>query len=122
MNMVAQIINRGRGPEIAGTRITVYDVLDYRKHGWHRDQIAAFFRLSSNQIQAAFDYIDSHHEEVMTQYQKILDFHKNYTYPPEVQAKIDATAGAAARRRDELRAMKAKHNGNGEHAQDSGRS
>ena len=57
--MVAQIINRGRGPEIAGTRITVYDVLDYRKHGWHRDVIAGFFRLSSEQIQAAFDYIDA---------------------------------------------------------------
>jgi uncharacterized protein (DUF433 family) len=25
----AKIINRGRGPEIAGTRITVYDILDY---------------------------------------------------------------------------------------------
>lgn len=31
--MVAQIIVRGRGPEIAGTRITVYDVLDYRTIG-----------------------------------------------------------------------------------------
>ena len=26
--MGAKIINRGRGPEIEGTRITVYDVLD----------------------------------------------------------------------------------------------
>jgi len=25
----ADIIDRGRGPEIAGTRITVYDILDY---------------------------------------------------------------------------------------------
>jgi uncharacterized protein (DUF433 family) len=25
----AKIIDRGRGPEIAGTRITVYDVLDF---------------------------------------------------------------------------------------------
>ena len=32
----ATIIDRGRGPEIAGTRITVYDVMDYLKHGWHR--------------------------------------------------------------------------------------
>jgi len=31
--MATKIINRGRGPEIEGTRITVYDVLDYRKHG-----------------------------------------------------------------------------------------
>jgi len=27
--MSAKIIDRGRGPEIEGTRITVYDVMDY---------------------------------------------------------------------------------------------
>ena len=48
-----------RAPEIAGTRITVYDVMDYYKHGWHRDQIAALFRLSSRDIQAAIDYIEA---------------------------------------------------------------
>jgi uncharacterized protein (DUF433 family) len=119
--MVAQIVNHGRGPAIEGTRITVYDVLDYREEGWHRDMIAGLFRLSSEQIQAAFDYIDAHREEVMAKYQKMLDFQKNYTYPLEIQAKIDASVGAAARRRDELRTMKAKQNGNGDHAQDSGR-
>lgn len=93
--MVAQIINRGRGPEIAGTRITVFDVLDYRKHGWHRDRIATFFRLSSAQIQAAFDYIDAHTDEVMADYQRILDRPKNYKYSPEDQAKIDACRGKA---------------------------
>jgi uncharacterized protein (DUF433 family) len=60
----AKIINRGRGPEIAGTRITVYDVMDYYKHGWHRDQIAALFRLSSRDIQAAIDYIEAHKEKL----------------------------------------------------------
>ena len=42
--MSTKIINRGRGSESEGTRITVYDVLDYAKHGWHRDRIAALFR------------------------------------------------------------------------------
>ena len=91
--MVAQIINRGRGPEIAGTRITVYDVLDYRKHGWHRDRIAsAVSAVVRGQIQAAFDYIDAHTDEVMADYQRILERHKKY--PPEVQAKLDASAWA----------------------------
>ncbi len=36
----AKIIERGRGPEVAGTRITVYDVLDYHSNGWHRDMVA----------------------------------------------------------------------------------
>ncbi len=111
--MVAQIINRGRGPEIAGTRITVFDVLDYRKHGWHRDRIATFFRLSSAQIQAAFDYIDAHSDEVMADYQRILDRQKN---PPEVQAKLEASRGLAHKRLAELRAQR---NGNGQHGNDS---
>jgi uncharacterized protein (DUF433 family) len=101
--MVAQIIDRGRGPEIAGTRITVYDVMDYRKHGWHRDRIAAQFRLSSDQIQAALDYIDAHEQEVAEAYQRILDRQKN---PPEIQAKLDACRGLAKRRAEELRALR----------------
>ena len=44
--MGTPIINRGRGPEIAGTRITVYDVLDYLQAGWRYDQIAGLFRFS----------------------------------------------------------------------------
>jgi hypothetical protein len=35
------IIDRGRGPEIAGTRITVYDILDYTTIGWHHTASAA---------------------------------------------------------------------------------
>jgi uncharacterized protein (DUF433 family) len=115
--MVAQIINRGRGPEIAGTRITVFDVLDYRTAGWHRDRIATFFRLSSDQIQAAFDYIDAHEAEVMAEYQKILDRHRNYKYPPEVQAKVDASRGLAKARLAEIRASQGK---NGDDASNHG--
>jgi uncharacterized protein (DUF433 family) len=106
----AEIINRGRGPEIAGTRITVYDVMDYRKHGWHRDRIAALFSLSSDQIQAALDYISAHEDEVQREYQRILDRHRNYKYPPDVQAKVDACRGLAKKKLEELRAAKAKAN------------
>src|SRR5438874_9785119 len=109
----AKIINRGRGPEIAGTRITVYDVMDYRKHGWHRDRIAGLFRLSSRQIQAALDYIDTHEEEVKRDYEKILERHRNYKYPPDVQAKVDACRERAAKRLAEIRA---KSKGNGDDA------
>ena len=49
----AKIIERGRGPEIAGSRITVFDVLDYLKAGWDSVQIALFFHLSTRQVDAA---------------------------------------------------------------------
>jgi len=98
----AVIINRGRGPEIAGTRITVFDVMDYLKIGWHRDRIAGLFRLSSRDVQAAIDYIEQHREEVEAQYQQILARHANYKYPPDVQAKIDRCRGVARQRLKEL--------------------
>ena len=49
----AKIIKTGRGPEIVGTRITVYDVIEYYKAGEHRDMIAAILSLSSDQVEAA---------------------------------------------------------------------
>jgi uncharacterized protein (DUF433 family) len=87
-HMGAQIINRGRGPEIEGTRITVYDVLDYARQGWHRDHIAALFRLSSRDIQVALDYIDQHQDEVTTNYQSMRARQQHYPYAPDIAAEI----------------------------------
>ena len=56
------------------------------------------FRLSSREIQAAIDYIEAHCQDVEAEYQRILDRHKNYRYPPEVQAKVDESR----RRAEEL--------------------
>lgn len=97
------IVDRGRGPEIAGTRITVFDVMDYLKHGWHRDRIAALFRLASRDVQAAIDYIHSHREEIEAQYQDLLERHRGFRYPPDVQAKVDRCRQAAERRLAQVR-------------------
>ena len=88
--MTAAIVNRGRGPEIAGTRITVFDIWDYAKEHWHRDAIATTLRLSSAQVSAALEYIEQHREEVLAEYAKIRDREARGN-PPELQAKLDAT-------------------------------
>jgi uncharacterized protein (DUF433 family) len=85
----AKIIDRGRGPEVAGTRITVYDVLDDHRLGWHRDLIASTLDLSSRQIEAAVRYIDEHRDEVMADYREMLERDARGN-PPELQAKLDA--------------------------------
>ena len=85
------IIDCGRGPQIAGSRITVFDVMDYLKDGWNRESIALLFRLSSLDIQAAIDYIEAHRAEVDAEYERILERHRSYRYSPEVQAKVDAS-------------------------------
>ena len=84
-----QIIDRGRGPEIAGTRVTVYDILDYLELGWQHTAIAGFFRLSSDQVQAAIQFIEEHQEEVTADYRKILERSARGN-PPEVQTRLDA--------------------------------
>jgi uncharacterized protein (DUF433 family) len=87
--MTPVIIDRGRGPEIAGTRITVYDIWDYARVGHHHTYIAVMLGLSSAQVLAALEYIEGHKDEVLADYQKILDRIAK-GHPPEVQAKVDA--------------------------------
>lgn len=85
---MAKIVDRGRGPEIGGTRITIYDVMDYWVAGWQSDQIAGLFRLPPDDIQAAIQYIKEHEEVVTADYQQILDRHHHVQYAPEVEAKL----------------------------------
>jgi uncharacterized protein (DUF433 family) len=85
----AIIIDRGRGPEVAGTRITVYDIVDYLDEGWHPTSIAAFFRISSREVNAAILYIEEHEEEVRADYQRILARVARGN-PPALQSRLDA--------------------------------
>jgi uncharacterized protein (DUF433 family) len=85
----ARIIDRGRGAEIEGTRVTVYDIWDYAKQDWHRDAIAVWLRLSSAQVAVALEYIQQHKQEVLAAYDRILERERRGN-PPELQAKLDA--------------------------------
>jgi uncharacterized protein (DUF433 family) len=67
-----RVVDRGDGPKIAGTRITVYTVLDYLRAGRTRDWIAALLHLSSAQVQAAMDYIRDHDTQVNAEYAAIV--------------------------------------------------
>jgi uncharacterized protein (DUF433 family) len=87
--MTTKIIDRGRGPEIAGTRITVYDVMDYLQDDWQAPQIAAVFRLPLADIEAAIDYIKRHEVEVRADYDQMRARHHQARYAPEVQATLD---------------------------------
>ena len=71
--MKARIINRGRGPEIEGTRVTVFRVLDFLRDGCDADHIAAELDLSGEQIQAALEYVAAHTSEVDAEYSRILE-------------------------------------------------
>jgi len=84
-----RIIDRGRGPEIEGTRITVYDILDYYQDDWHHTAIAGWLRLSSADVLAAIQYIEEHKAEVLARYQEMLERCARGN-PPEIQSKLAA--------------------------------
>jgi uncharacterized protein (DUF433 family) len=67
-----RVVDRGDGPKIEGTRITVYTVLDYLRAGRTRDWIAALLHLSSDQVQAAMNYIRDHDIQVNAAYEAIV--------------------------------------------------
>lgn len=71
-NHEASIIRTERGLTIAGTRITLYDVMDYLKAQYPPKFIRDSFNLTDNQIDAALSYIELHHTAMELEYEEIL--------------------------------------------------
>ncbi len=68
----AVIIRTERGLTIAGTRITLYDVMDYVSAQYPPKFIRAMLSLTDEQVTAALSYIKAHRAEVEAEYQTIL--------------------------------------------------
>jgi len=66
------IIRTERGLTIAGTRITLYDLMDYVTDQYPPKFIRSLFDLSEEQINAALTYIEANRTEVEAEYQKVL--------------------------------------------------
>jgi uncharacterized protein (DUF433 family) len=86
--MKPSIIDRGRGPEIAGSRITVFDVLAETQAGVPVEQLAREWNLSVVQIECALQYIDKHREVVEREWSEIQARHDRE------RREFDATYGA----------------------------
>lgn len=66
------IIHTDRGLTIAGTRITLYDVMDYFMAGYPAKLIREKLCLTDAQVDAALTYIKAHQAEVEVEYQQVL--------------------------------------------------
>ena len=67
-----EIIRTERGLTISGTRITLYDVMDYVTTQYPRKFIQGLFDLTEEQIEIALAYIDKNRTEVELEYQRVL--------------------------------------------------
>ena len=83
--MTTRIIDRGRGPEIEGTRITVYRIMDFVRDHCSMTTIADELDLSEVQVQAALDYIAANRPDVETKYDQLL-LRVQQANPPHIQA------------------------------------
>lgn len=71
-NGQAAISRTERGLTIAGTRITLYDVMDYLKAQYPPKLIREKLGLNDEQIHSALAYIETHSIEVEAEYQECL--------------------------------------------------
>lgn len=68
----ALIVETPRGPSLAGTRITVYSVMDLIKAGRSKRYIERMMLLTPEQVKAVFEYVEQHREAVEAAYARIL--------------------------------------------------
>jgi len=62
-----------RGPSIAGTRITIYSVMDYIKNNRSKEYILEMMpMITAEQLDAVYEYIEQHREQVEKDYDRIL--------------------------------------------------
>ena len=71
-NQQSSIIRTERGLTIAGTRITLYDVMDLLKADYPPKLIRDKFNLTNDQINSALSYLKINRDRVEAEYQEVL--------------------------------------------------
>ena len=106
--MPTRIINRGRGPEIEGTRITMYRIMDFVRDQCSMTTIADELDLSEAQVQAALDYIAANRSAVEAEYDRLL-LRVHQGNPPHIQAGRAESLAELKRRIDARRLQDVDH-------------
>jgi uncharacterized protein (DUF433 family) len=66
------VIRTGRGLTIAGTRITLYQIMDYLKDDWPPHLVQHWLDITEEQMADVMAYIREHSEEVETEYELVI--------------------------------------------------
>ncbi len=61
-----------RGLCVAGTRITLYTIMDYIKADWPEKLIRDVMELTDEQIKGVMEYINSHRQEFEAEYDEVV--------------------------------------------------
>jgi uncharacterized protein (DUF433 family) len=66
------VVRTDRGLSITGTRVTVYEIMDYLAAGWPAGLIRDRLQLTESQMSDALAYIEAHRAEVKAEYETVL--------------------------------------------------
>lgn len=71
-NRQPTVVRTERGLSIAGTRITLYAIMDYIVAGWPQEQVRDLYSLTDAQMADVMRYIDEHRAQVEAEYRQVL--------------------------------------------------
>ncbi|WP_129677215.1 DUF433 domain-containing protein [Candidatus Chloroploca sp. Khr17] len=71
-NGQSTVVRTSRGLSIAGTRITLYALLDYLHADWPPKLVQDWFNLTDQQMSDILTYLAAHRDEVEAEYQQVL--------------------------------------------------
>jgi uncharacterized protein (DUF433 family) len=86
MSQTSEIVDRGRGPQLSTSRITVQDLVPYLQDKFTHEQIREMMPvLTEADIQAVEQYIQDNYAAVMEQDRRIRERIAARRQPPEVE-------------------------------------
>jgi hypothetical protein len=86
MNQAIEIVDRGRGPQLSTSRITVQDLVPYLLRHCTYEQVREIMPvLTVEEFRAIERYVREHHQEVMEQDRRIRQRAETRRKPPEVE-------------------------------------
>lgn len=86
MNADITIVDKGRGPQLSTSRITVQDLVPYFQLKYSYGEILQIMpTLSVAEIQAVEHYVQEHYDEVMEEDRQIRERNATRRNPPQVE-------------------------------------
>jgi uncharacterized protein (DUF433 family) len=86
MKKSIEIVDRGRGPQLSTSRITVQDLVPYFQERCSHEEIMRWIPLlTREEIQLVEEYMKDHYEEVMEQDRRIRERNAQNKNSPEVE-------------------------------------
>ena len=110
-----QIVDRGRGPQLSTSRITVQDLVPYFQQHYTHHQIQEIMPvLTVEEIQIIERYVEENYVAVMEQDRRIRERAETRRNPPEIEAIRKRGAAKMATLQEQFATQRRQAEGNGD--------